>query len=430
MKMRGWLRNPPVLGSEIDEVLAARLQWTPAAMHTWATERLQRRLRLAQSVPAWREASGGPSRRAERLEAFPLLQRGELVGGPDRYLDPRWPRRLLRVARTSGSTGRPVTLLRDPASILLEEAFLRRQLAAFGWRGGSSLAIRADGPRDPESWPIVRSRSRNEWCVAASRLDARTVRAVVEHGVKHRVGLLRGYPSALTELARRIEGLGLEERLVDWPLRLLHLSSEDVTPAASALLRRVFGVPVAEQYGQAERVLLIQTCPRGSRHLMLDYGWGEVVEGEWIATPLHGAMVLIRYRTGDGAQRLMDGATMAPAAACGCGWPFPVVGPIQGRADDYVETHDGRRVGRVGPALSVPEGIAWAQLDQQSDLSIHVRFGGLPGCDLTELGHSLERSLRDLLRDQKMRIVLLPGALPVRDPSGKVRAVRSVDHDR
>lgn len=430
MIARGWLRNPPLLGAGLDRTLAARLTWSELEMREWAMGRLGRRLELARSVPAWRGTLEGLGSAVQDLEKLPLLDRELLAEDPSRYCDPRWPRRLLRSARTSGSTGRPLTVLRDPASVLLEEAFLRRQLAAYGWSGGASLAIRAEGPRDPAAAPVARAGTRNEWCVAASRLDDRTVRAVVQHGAAYRVGLLRGYPSALTELARRIDALGLRDQLAAWPLTLLHLSSETVTPAAVSLLRRVFGVPVAEQYGQAERALLIQTCPAGSRHLVTDYGWGEVVGGEWIGTPLHGAMVLLRYRTGDGAERLSHGPRIAPAASCGCGWPYPVVGAVDGRADAYVETHDRRRVGRLGPALRAPSGVAWVQVEQQPDRTLHVRFGALPGHGLDDIGRSLEKSLRDLLRDREMRMVLLPGVEPVRDPSGKARTVRQRDQER
>ena len=416
--MKRWLRRPPGVGAALDAALERRGVWSADEMATWVDRSLSARLEVARSVPAYRAVSGS------LLSDFPLLDRAGLGAAPNSFVDPRWPLPLLRQARTSGTSGEPIAVLRDPLSMWMEEAFLRRQLRRYGLTTGTpALAVRGEGPRDPETAPIGRSATRDEWVLAASRLDDSAVRALAAHGARHRVQLLRGYPSALLEVARRVQGLGLLPALTRWPLRLVHVSSETLSLEDEATLTEVFGVPVAEQYGHAERAVLIQSCPGGSRHLMTDYGWGEVQGGEWVGTGLFGAQVLVRYRTGDDAGEFPGGESIRPPSSCGCGWPFPVVERVQGRLDAVVVTPDGRRIGRLGPALRAVPGVARVQVEQRDDRVLVVRFEAVG--DARAVGRALEASLRDLLRAPSMRLEMRPGVAPLRGASGKTRAVVS-----
>lgn len=390
-----WLRSPPGLGPALDRRLAAHLELSAVELEEWALGRLQTRLALAG-----RAVTGDPRASLARL---PVLRRGELAAAPERWLDPRVPRGLRWRARSSGSSGEPMTVWRDPLSAAREEAFLRRHLTAFGWEPGwPELAIRGgafDGVRP--------ARTRGGWEVAAARLDDETARAALRAISERGVRLLRGYPSALLELLRRAEALGLDPGGCD----LLHVSSETLTPAARERIEAGFGAPVLEQYGQAERALLAQSCPEGTLHLINDYGWGEVVDGRWVGTPLFGTLLLLRYDTGDEAG--------PPQEGCACGWPFPAIGPITGRQDDVIVTTDGRRVGRLGPALRSVPGVRAVQVEQEG-ARLLVRFS--PGTPA--LGRGLAQALGELLADPGLDIVLRPDEAPVREASGKVRAVR------
>lgn len=390
-----WMRRPPGLGSALDQRLEAHLEFTPGELEEWALARLGRRLTLA----------GHPTKDdpREALARLPLLRRDELAEAPERWLDPRVPRGLRWRARSSGSSGQPLTVWRDPLSSAREEAFLRRHLGVFGWEPDwPELAVRGgafEGVRP--------SRTRGGWEVAAARLGDETARATLRAVAERSIRLIRGYPSALLELLRRAEGLGLDPRGPE----LVHVSSETLTPAARERIAAGFGAPVLEQYGQAERALLAQSCPEGTLHLMTDYGWGEVVDGRWVGTPLFGTLLLLRYDTGDEAGPAPRG--------CPCGWPFPAIGPIAGRQDDLILTTDGRRVGRLGPALRAVPGVRAVQVEQDGTRLL-VRFS--PGS--SALGRGLERALGELLADPDLEIVLRPDEAPVREASGKVRAVR------
>jgi phenylacetate-CoA ligase len=417
------LRAPPVFMQLLERRLKANLGLQPERLRAVVVDRLGDRLRLARRVPGHSPTLGEDT--LSVLAAMPLMTRAHL-SPPEPWKDPWVPSAFLRRGTSSGSSGRPLTVWRDPSSVVHEEAFLRRHLRAFGWRPGwPTLAIRAEGPQEPGGPVFDRDPTRpHTYRVAASRLDDRAVREIVGFGRREGIRLLRGYPSALLELARRIDALRLQDAVDAWPVELLHVSSESLSEAGEARLRCVFGAPVADHYGQAERALAIQSCPAGSRHLITDYGWGEIVDGRWVGTPLFGrGMVLVRYATHDDAGPLPDGSLLSNDR-CGCGWPFPVVGRVAGRADDVIVTTDGRRIGRLGPAVSVVAGIEQVQIEQLEIGRLIVRVIPASTEPANAIG-ALDASLRSLLADPETMVDMRPGEAPVAGPSGKVRAVVS-----
>lgn len=423
----GPLRAPPGIIHLLERRLAKHLLWSPERLEEAVRDSLKHRLALAERVPGHHVVPAGDP--LSTLAAMPLMARSDLAE-PDRWRDPWVPRALTREATSSGSSGRPLTVVRDPSSVIYEEAFLRRQLRAFGWEPGwTALSIRADGPLDPEGPVLDRDPlMRNTTRVAASRLDDRAVRRVVQWGQAEGVRLLRGYPSALLELARRVEALDLAGELGRWPLRIVNVSSETVSREGEARLRRVFGAPVADHYGQAERALAIQSCPSGARHLITDYGWGEVVADRWVGTPLFGrGMVLVRYATEDEAAPLEPGHPTSAPRGCDCGWPFPVVGRVLGRADDVVVTTDGRRIGRIGPGISRVQGLEQVQIEQAEigRLIVRVLLAPRPDRGGDDPVRALHASLSRLLGDPDSVLEMRPGEPPVPGPGGKVRTVVS-----
>jgi phenylacetate-CoA ligase len=367
-------------------------------LHAQTSRRLAARLAvLRRDVPAY-AGLAMPGERALRVDALaltslPLLRRDDVRRLGDALVPTRTPRILLRSVRTSGASGEPLTLRRDLFSALRERAFLGRHFAMFGVRAAPrTLRVRRDGPHDGTVGFDVLD---GEFRVRADRLDDRAVRGVVTALSAHRIEVLRGYPSALAELVRRARLLGIEPRLRSPWLRLVHVSSETLLPAARATLAEAFAVPVANLYGQSERVLQAFTCAGSGWHLAIDYGWGEVIDSVWVGTPLAGSgTALLRYVTGDLA---------GPTSSCGCALPFPTIGPPSGRADDLVVTTDGRHIGRLGPAIAAIDALA-VQIEQLEPDLLRLRLLVPPHAEFPVVGAAAAKHVAALIADERMRI--------------------------
>ena len=143
------LRAPPLVLAGLVRVLERQAAWSPERRTAWTDRRLRGRIRLARRVPAWAGRIPASSDGLAQLTHLPTTRRSDLTD-PAAWADPRIPGALLRAASSSGSTGRPVTVLRDPSSVLAEEAFVRRHLRAFGVTGDEpAISLRADGHLDP-----------------------------------------------------------------------------------------------------------------------------------------------------------------------------------------------------------------------------------------------------------------------------------------
>jgi phenylacetate-CoA ligase len=434
MIRRPSLKRPPLLFARIERRLARALAGSPPELVALQRSLLLARLRdSAVHVPAYRALSADP-RFASALDdgdpfaalaLVPVTTRHDLQTRPADYLHERsGPRRLLREARTSGSSGAPVAVLRDPSTILHEEAFVLRHWRSFGVQPGEPLlSIRWDGPTHASGRALARDRVTGEWRMRAAAVSERSVAALLDRLPSLGLRLLRGYPSALLELVRIAEFLNRYSELRAAGLRLVQLSSETVPPESRARLASAFGAPVAEHYGQAERALLFQECPRGRLHRIDDYAVCEVLDGRLLGTRLFGrGTVLLRYDTGDLAASAPPPPSSPP---CPCGWPFPLVSRVLGRSDDALRTSDGRRIGCPANALATAQGAAQVQLEQLAPGRVLVRLLPLPGADGPAIRARLERALRSLLEDPALSLEFRLGEAPLRQPDGRVRAVIS-----
>ncbi len=422
------LRRPPGAFGVLLRRLEKNATLEPEAGRALQDERLRKRLgEVVRHVPAYRRFADDPtfqdalrSSGREALALVPVTRRGDVAANPDAFLDQRTPAPLLRWARTSGSSGEPLALRRDLRSIVVEEAFVVRHRRTLGYRSGDVvLRLRRDGPSMDDETVVDYDSGSGEYRAAAAGLDARGAGRVLDALAGLRVQWLRGYPSALLELVERADGLGRADELAAPRLAGIWTSSETLRPAARARLVDAFGVPVADHYGQAERALAIQECREGARHLIADYSAAEVVDGRWVGTPLFGrGTVLLRYDTGD-----LAGPAPIDDGPCPCGWTFPRVGPVEGRDDDLVVTPDGRRIGRLSPAVARIDGALQVQIEQRAVDTLDVRVRPAPGADPDALAAATVSALRALIQAPSLRIRVDVGGRFVLDASGKVQPV-------
>lgn len=152
-----------------------------------------------------------------------------------------------------------------------------------------------------------------------------------------------GYASSLALLAAHARQRGMRLHLPE--LRVVCTTGEPVYPHQRQLLREVFGVPVASEYGSRDAGFIAHESPQGQMLMMSESNIVEVLDeggrpvgpgelGEAVITGLcSDAQPFIRYRTGD--------MVRVSAESCRQGRGLHVLEEVSGRSTDFIVRHDG-----------------------------------------------------------------------------------------
>ena len=153
-----------------------------------------------------------------------------------------------------------------------------------------------------------------------------------------------GYASSVALLAAHAESRGRALRLPQ--LRVVCTTGEPLYPHQRELIARVFGAPVANEFGSRDIGFTAHEAPGGQMLLLSESHIVEVLDeegrpvapgeaGEAVITGLtSAAQPFIRYRTGD-----MLRLAAEPAAG---GQGLHVIAEVSGRQTDFVVAADGR----------------------------------------------------------------------------------------
>lgn len=351
------------------------------------------------------------------LEALPLLDRRVLAERPDDFLV--YPRRLMWTAHSSGTTGTPVTVYRTPGSAVYERAALERQWGWFGIPRGARRAVLRGSTFASDDPSLVASMQpgTGDLLVSSYRLTADALPAILEALRRFRPDVVEGWPSSISLLAALLVEAG--ER---FPVTGIVTSSEMLTTAQRVVMTEAFVGPIVDHYGQSERVVLAGDCEHGSFHVFADYGIAEFLplpraDGrfEIVGTGLHNwGAPLLRYRTGD--------QVGPPAAArCGCGRSHPVVGGIDGRAEETFTGADGRDIPFPSTIIDELSGLREAQLRQRAPGRFDVLLVPGTGYDGPEVEARLRDAVVELFGPGQSLHIELVDRVP-RSPSGKLKA--------
>jgi len=247
----------------------------------------------------------------------------------------------------------------------------------------------------------------NQLYLSVYHISPRTAASYLDAIRAHKLRYLVGYPSALDALAEAAGG--------DLGLTAVITNAEPLLPFQREKIERGFGCPVYETYGMSEIVAAASQCEHGAMHIWPEAGVLETVDGNLISTGLMNPdMPLIRYSTGD---RVLLGEERP---SCPCGRMLPMLGKIDGRADDVLYTADGRRIGRLDPIFKASLPIHEAQIVQEALDRVRVIY--VPDRGFTpESAADLTRLVRD--RMGPIEVVLEPVERVPRSANGKFRAV-------
>ena len=231
--------------------------------------------------------------------------------------------------------------------------------------------------------------------------------------------VIYSYTSSMVLLSSEVEKQG------ECPIhpKLVFTTGELLNPDDRELIDRAFSVRLRDIFGLVEMSDVAWQCPecRGY-HLNIDSFLAEVYphDGEeagcLIITNLHSrAMPFIRYQVDDMVTPPQDDP-------CPCGCPFPRIDVIQGRADDWLYSVDGKKVSPLIFVIASIPGVMQYRMIQKTLDHLVVEILPGPGFDNQTLkkvkAHVLE-VMGPGLRVDVHRVDEIP------KPSGKLRRVIS-----
>jgi phenylacetate-CoA ligase len=269
---------------------------------------------------------------------FPIVDKDTLLQNPA-SLYPRSGRPVWwnSIGKSSGTTGTPISVFRNPKSLLMENAFIRRHWEWGGFRRGMRCAaLRGDMivPVDrarPPFW--FRNRYNNQLLISSRHLTEACVDAIIDELQRFAPKMLQAYPSTAFALAQF-----LEQRNAHLSIPVIFTASEPLYSHQRELIEERFGARIMDMFGMAERVAFATECEFGSMHINPDYSYVELVDadgqptrdvGYVVGTTFHNlAMPLVRYKLSDRTRWI--------SGKCRCSRPFPMIEPVTGKLEDSI----------------------------------------------------------------------------------------------
>lgn len=205
----------------------------------------------------------------------------------------------------------------------------------------------------------------------------------LEHLRKINPAVIYSYASSMVLLASEIKHTG------DCPVhpKLIFTTGELLNPFDRELINEAFSVQLRDIYGIVEMGDVAWQCPAlEGYHLNVDSFLAEVLkdgksvsageEGRLTITNLHSrAMPIIRYEVGDVVAAPRD-------EPCSCGCTFPRIDVLQGRADDWLYTLDGKRISPLIFVVASIPGVRQYRMIQKAYDRLIVEI--LPGVDYSD----------------------------------------------
>lgn len=353
------------------------------------------------------------------LKKLPILNKQTIMEQSHNFR-PKDALKAFMIQHTSGSTGTPLSLQVDEHTYKLAMALLVDHEETHGVPFGSrraTFAGRMLKQADDMKPPFSRfNRPENQRLFSSYHINENTFPSYKKELDKFQPEELIGYPSAIYDLAAHY--LKSDSKPSFQPKAVI-TNSETLLIWQRETIESVFGCPVYDYYGTAEYVMFAGQDKTGVYRPNPIIGITEVEigsdsndTGRLQATSLtNRQMPLLRYNLG-------DTATLANASGETMGTPS--LKSINGRIDDYIETNDGRLIGRIDHIFKGIVGIKEAQVQQHSPGEATIV---IVNNSLTEIN---EDRLKENLRErtgERFEIQIRYQDSIVRGQNGKFRSV-------
>ncbi len=331
-------------------------QWAPLAVKKEAQNADLRAIVLHayETVPYYRHSFDRHGVRPDAIETvedlpkLPVLSKGAIRANPADFIARGQAAKLIATGWTTGTTGAPLGVRRTLRSIVFDKAILARQRRWAGidpsdrnvaiWGTIWSNVIVPRTVRKPPYWRF--NAADNQLLFSYYHLSDETLPLFVDKLMDFQPAFIEAFPSTLLAFARFLNKQGQTV-----PVPALFTSSEPLYSSHRAEIEAAFATRIHDYYGHAERAVTAAECIHGRMHVNPEYGVLEILRdgrpaalgelGEMVGTGLTNfGMPLIRYRTGD--------MSLTVSGPCPCGRETPLIGPVEGRAADFIRTPDGR----------------------------------------------------------------------------------------
>jgi phenylacetate-CoA ligase len=269
---------------------------------------------------------------------------------------------------TSGTTGVPLRLKRSIQSLAIEQAMFDWMAAKVGLDYGNSriAVLRGDEVKDPNdpTPPYWEDVGRNKVIFSSVHLNNRTFPHYERKLQEFQPDILTCYPSSLELLTHLAE-----PRNSSITFKLAITSSETLGAGLRARVKRVFGAPLLDYYGQTERSCAAYSLEDQVYRFIFPYAYPELIPGpdgkcSIVGTPFwNRAQPLIRYDIGDIAV-LPEAAAESESEREKISLGLTTFNGIEGRRSDCLKLADGTRVFGLDRVPSGVDGAASVQIVQ------------------------------------------------------------------
>ena len=372
---------------------------TRADIDEFRDRRIRKLVRHAyRNVPYYRnlfdkyDVSVESIRGAADLARIPITSRSDIQNASieDRLACGVDASRLI-VRRTTGSSGQCLSLMRTWGEEQVLNLMRWRTLRAYGLERKDIIAVpRVPIGKHPRDYQLPRRIADALGFYRKHLIDLSTIDDAARILIENEPEVVMGWPTILADLAPRWNDL---RRPKTRGPKFLISGGEVLSPHAKQRISEGFNAPVFDMMGAHEFSLLAWECPRTHEYHFSDETiFAEVTvngrtaqpgeQGDLVVTGLHSfAMPFIRYNLGD--------LVVQGSKHCACGSPFSTMRSVQGRAGEYFNLPEGRRVHPQDIvrmsfiAASWIKNLQVVQLDE-AQLELHVVPMRLPSPDEVE----------------------------------------------
>ncbi|WP_417515012.1 hypothetical protein [Marinobacter sp.] len=400
--------------------------WSPAEIEAHQSERLHKMVKHCRSnIPYYQQqfAEYGLHENdvttTEHITRLPILKKQIVKEHAHLFQEPGTNPFMLQ--HTSGSTGTPLALKVNEKTYKLAMALLVEHEEHHGVPFGAKRATfagRMVQPATNMTPPFARmNRTENQKLFSSYHLNNRTFPWYRAELDRFQPAELIGYPSAICDLAAQYREAGVTPAFRP---QAIVTNSETLLAWQRAIIEEVFDCKVSDYYGTAEYVLFAGQGQDGTYRLNPLLGITEIqgydddqTVGRLIATSLtNTTMPLLRYDLGDTAKKPVESNSRASVQ---------LLETVNGRVDDYIQTPDGRKIGRIDHIFKGLNGISEAQVIQDAPDHCTIKVishSALPEAEIYTLQHNFSARTGGTLRLTVEKVASIP-----RGPNGKFKSV-------